>query len=87
MECRSHEESLQRLGVDAVDILHIHDPDEHFTDAAIYRALNRLREEGSIQAVSAGMNQWEMLSKFLDHGDFDCFTRRALHPAGSKFVG
>ena len=72
---RSHEESLQRLGVDAVDILHIHDPDEHFTDAVqgAYRSLNRLREEGSIKAVSAGMNQWEMLSKFLDHGDFDCF--------------
>ena len=72
---RSHEESLQRLGVDAVDILHIHDSDEHFTDAVqgAYQALNRLREEGSIKAVSAGMNQWEMLSKFLDHGDFDCF--------------
>ena len=74
---RSHEESLQRLGIDAVDILHIHDPedDEHFTDAVqgAYRALNRLREEGSIKAVSAGMNQWEMLSDFLDHGRFDCF--------------
>jgi D-threo-aldose 1-dehydrogenase len=72
---RSHEESLQRLGVEAVDILHIHDSDNHFTDAVegAYRALNRLREEGSIKAVSAGMNQWEMLSQFLDHGDFDCF--------------
>ncbi len=72
---RSYEESLQRLGVDAVDILHIHDSDEHFTDAVqgAYQALNRLREEGSIKAVSAGMNQWEMISKFLDHGDFDCF--------------
>lgn len=72
---RSHEESLQRLGVDAVDILHIHDSDEHFTDAVqgAYQALNRLRDEGSVKAVSAGMNQWEMLSKFLDHGDFDCF--------------
>jgi len=71
----SHEESLERLGLDRVDILHIHDPDDHFELAVkgAYKALDRLRSEGTIQAVSAGMNQWEMLSRFMDHGDFDCF--------------
>ena len=72
---QSHQESLERLGIDTVDILHIHDPDDHF-DAAVkgaYRALDDLRSEGTIRAVSAGMNQWEMLSKLMDHGDFDCF--------------
>jgi D-threo-aldose 1-dehydrogenase len=72
---RSHEDSLERLGLDRVDILHIHDPDDHFDWAVngAYKALDRLRSEGTIKAVSAGMNQWEMLSRFMDHGDFDCF--------------
>ena len=72
---RSHEDSLERLGLDRIDILHIHDPDDHFDWAVngAYKALDRLRSEGTIKAVSAGMNQWEMLSRFMDHGDFDCF--------------
>ncbi len=72
---RSHDDSLDRLGLERVDILHIHDPDDHFDRAVngAYKALNQLRTEGTIKAVSAGMNQWEMLSRFMDHGDFDCF--------------
>ena len=72
---RSHADSLARLGLDRIDILHIHDPDDHFDEAVngAFKALDRLRSEGTIQAVSAGMNQWEMLSRFMDHGDFDCF--------------
>lgn len=72
---RSLEESLKRWDLDRIDILHIHDPDDHFEEAigGAYRALDRLRSDGTISAVSAGMNQWEMLSRFMDHGDFDCF--------------
>ena len=72
---RSHEDSLKRLGVDRIDILHIHDPDDHFEWASngAYKALDQLRSQGVIKAVSAGMNQWEMLSHFMDVGDFDCF--------------
>lgn len=76
---RSFEESLERLALDSVDIVHIHDPDEQF-DAAMegaYRALVRLRDEGVVKAIGAGMNQWEMLSRFADEGDFDCFLRQA----------
>jgi D-threo-aldose 1-dehydrogenase len=72
---RSFEESLERLGLDRIDILHIHDPDDHY-DAALhgaYRALDRLRADGVIGAVSAGMNQAEMLTRFAREGDFDCF--------------
>jgi len=71
---RSVEESLARLGLDRVDVLHIHDPDEHFEDAlaGAYRALDRLRAEGTIRAVGAGMNQAEML-RFAREADFDCF--------------
>ncbi len=72
---RSVEESLARLGLDRVDVLHIHDPDEHFEEAlaGAYRALDRLRAEGTIRAVGAGMNQAEMLVRFAREADFDCF--------------
>ncbi|MCG8508694.1 MAG: aldo/keto reductase [Rhodospirillales bacterium] len=72
---RSLEDSLERTGLDRVDILHIHDPDDHFDEAVngAYKALDQLRSDGTISAVSAGMNQWEMPSRFMDHGDFDCF--------------
>ena len=72
---RSFEASLNRLGVDRIDILHIHDPDNHWQEAidGAYPALDELRGEGVIRAVSAGMNQWEMLARFAREGDFDCF--------------
>src|SRR5207247_11205209 len=72
---RSVAESLERLGLDRVDVLHIHDPDEHFEEAlaGAYRALDRLRAEGTIKAVGAGMNQAEMLVRFAREANFDCF--------------
>ena len=72
---RSFEDSLKRLGVERIDILHIHDPDDHWQQAieGAYPALYKLRSEGVISAVSAGMNQWEMLARFAREGDFDCF--------------
>ncbi|WP_428032486.1 aldo/keto reductase [Ancylobacter sp.] len=72
---RSFEESLERLGTGRIDVLHIHDPDDHY-DAALdgaYRALDHLRREGVIAAVGAGMNQSEMLADFARAGRFDCF--------------
>lgn len=72
---RSVEESLKRLNLDRVDVLHIHDPDEHYEEAikGAYPALAKLRSEGVIRAVGAGMNQAEMLARFARQGDFDCF--------------
>jgi D-threo-aldose 1-dehydrogenase len=72
---RSFEESLERLGLDRVDVLHIHDPDDHYDRAlhGAYRALDQLRTEGVIKAVGAGMNQAEMLARFAREADFDCF--------------
>lgn len=72
---RSFEDSLNRLGVERIDILHIHDPDDHWPEAidGAYPALDALRSDGVIRAVSAGMNQWEMLARFAHEGDFDCF--------------
>ena len=72
---RSLEESLERLNLDRIDILHIHDPDDHYEDAFenAQKALIQLRSEGVIRAGGAGMNQWEMLARFAREGDFDCF--------------
>ena len=72
---RSIEESHERLGIDKIDILHIHDPDNHYDQAlrGAYRALDRLRREGVIGAVGAGMNQAEMLARFAREAEFDCF--------------
>ncbi len=72
---RSVDESLERLGLDRIDILHIHDPDDQYEAAlnGAYRALDRLRSEGVIGAIGAGMNQAEMLTRFAREADFDCF--------------
>jgi D-threo-aldose 1-dehydrogenase len=72
---RSVDESMERLQLGRIDILHIHDPDAHYDDAirGAYRALDHLRSEGVIRAVGAGMNQAEMLSRFAREGRFDCF--------------
>jgi D-threo-aldose 1-dehydrogenase len=72
---RSVEASLERLGLERIDILYIHDPDDHW-EAAIrgaYPALHDLRGEGAVGAIGAGMNQAEMLARFAQEGDFDCF--------------
>src|SRR5689334_7527855 len=74
----SLESSLERLGLDRVDVLHIHDPDDHFDEAlaGTYRALVDLRRAGVIGAISAGMNQAAMPARFVrEAGEpgFDCF--------------
>jgi D-threo-aldose 1-dehydrogenase len=72
---RSVEESLRRLGLDRIDVLYIHDPDDHW-EAAIggaYPALHRLRQEGVVGAIGAGMNQSAMLARFAREGEFDVF--------------
>jgi D-threo-aldose 1-dehydrogenase len=71
---RSVEESLARLGLDRIDMLLIHDPDQHY-DAArsgAYPALERLRSEGVVRAIGVGMNQVELLVRFARETDVDC---------------
>jgi D-threo-aldose 1-dehydrogenase len=72
---RSVEASLTRLGLDRIDILYIHDPDDHWQVAidGAYPALHGLREQGVVGAIGAGMNQAEMLARFAREGDFDVF--------------
>ena len=81
---RSVEDSLQRLGLNRVDILFIHDVDRRnqgddyprrFREAmdGAYRALERLRSDGAVSAIGAGVNEWEPCRDFARAGDFDCF--------------
>ena len=70
----SYAESLARLGLDRADILHLHDPDDHFQPAVTEAlpALTELRARGRIGAVSAGMNQAGMLADLVRTGELDC---------------
>ena len=72
---RSFESSLERLGIGRIDIVLIHDPDDHRDEAleTAFPTLAELRSQGVIGAIGAGMNQWQMLAHFARNADFDCF--------------
>jgi D-threo-aldose 1-dehydrogenase len=72
---RSFAASLERLGLEHVDILYIHDPDNHYQQALTQAlpALLELRSQGHVKAIGAGMNQWEMELQFAREGHCDCF--------------
>jgi D-threo-aldose 1-dehydrogenase len=86
---RSLEQSLERLGIDSVDILFAHDLDvfTHGTAEARdqrigelmakgkggYGALLRLREQKVIKAFGAGINEWQSSEILARQGDFDLF--------------
>jgi D-threo-aldose 1-dehydrogenase len=64
---RSIEDTLARTGLDRLDIVYLHDPDDHWRQAAeeAMPALAELRDQGVIGAIGAGMNQSAMLARFL----------------------
>ena len=70
---RSLESSLERLGLDRVDLVYLHDPDDHWDDALrlAYPALEELRAQGVVSSIGAGMNQTAMLADFARHTDMD----------------
>ncbi|MBD3625255.1 MAG: aldo/keto reductase [Rhodobacteraceae bacterium] len=83
---RSVELSLERLGIERIDILYAHDIDvpNHGSRAAVnakvdqlmaggYHALLSLREQGVIKAFGAGVNEWEVCQQLAERGDFDMF--------------
>jgi D-threo-aldose 1-dehydrogenase len=82
---RSLEDSLQRLGLERIDIVFIHDCDV-FTHGAqhqpgrfreamdgAWRALDRMRAEGVVRAIGVGVNEWQVCHAALQERDFDCF--------------
>lgn len=81
---RSVEDSLQRLGLDRIDIVYIHDVSPRWlgeryervfaeTMEGGYRALERLRAEGTIRAFGVGVKDAEVCVRFARAGDFDAF--------------
>ncbi|MFD5573164.1 aldo/keto reductase [Streptomyces cadmiisoli] len=64
---RCVEESLARLRLDRIDVLHVHDPEQDFPTAVreAYRALADLRDAGTVGAVSIGVNHASVAARFL----------------------
>ena len=72
---RSVEESLERLRLERIDILYIHDAYDRHTDLAIaeaYPVLDDLRAHGHIRAIGVGMDDCRILSRFVRECDLDC---------------
>jgi D-threo-aldose 1-dehydrogenase len=81
---RAYEDSLQRLGLDRIDILLAHDigrfqhgdeNERHFRDLAEggYRAMDELRRSGAVKAIGLGVNENEVCMDALGIGDWDVF--------------
>ena len=71
---RSLESSLERLDMDYVDIVYIHDPDVYGLDAVLtdsLRAVEKLRDEGMVQAVGIGSKSVEALQRGVAEGNLD----------------
>ncbi len=82
---RSYEDSLQRLGMNGVDILYVHDigtathgvegnkPLWKQLETGGYRALRELRDSGAVKAIGLGVNEWQVLMDAFALGDWDVF--------------
>jgi aryl-alcohol dehydrogenase-like predicted oxidoreductase len=85
---RSLEASLERTGLDRIDVVYLHDPDDHWQQAATEAVptLVGLRDQGVIRAIGAGMNQSAMLTRFVRETDIDlvmCAGRFTLLEQGA----
>jgi len=71
---RSLEESLRRLDIDRIDIVHVHDPDDHVDQAlsGAGKALIDLRDQGVIGAVGVGIDHSVPAGRFVRELDIDC---------------
>ncbi|MDM3872118.1 aldo/keto reductase [Porticoccus sp. W117] len=81
---RSFESSLQRTGLDRIDILYMHDigpfthgaTNEQLFPIAMdggYKAMAKLRDQGLIKAIGLGVNEYQVCEQALEYGDWDCF--------------
>ncbi|MFD8813817.1 aldo/keto reductase [Streptomyces sp. NPDC059627] len=70
---RSVEDSLERMGVDRIDVLFLHDAEERFEDALRegYPALAELRAQGMVGAIGAGMYHPGKLTRLVKESDVD----------------
>ncbi len=70
---RSVDATLERMGLDHIDIAYLHDPDDHLPQAfgEGIEALIELRSQGVVRAVGAGMNQSAALAELIRRADVD----------------
>lgn len=71
---RSIEQSLERTGLDRIDIAYLHDPDAYDLDAGIKQALpalEKLRDEGLVAAIGVGANSADALAACVQGADLD----------------
>jgi D-threo-aldose 1-dehydrogenase len=68
------EQSLQRLGLERVDYVHMHDPDDHIREAVevVFPTLVELREQGRIGAIGVGTNWGRVAYPIAREVDLDC---------------
>jgi L-fuconate dehydratase len=71
---RSVTQSLDRMGLDRIDIALIHDPEDYLDQAldGAYPALAELRAQGVVTAIGAGMNYTGPLAWLIERADLDC---------------
>jgi len=81
---RSVEDSLQRLGLDRVDLLLVHDigrvthgaaHEAHWdalTRGGGFRALESLRQDGRVGAIGLGVNEWQVMADAMQECELDC---------------
>lgn len=94
---RAYEDSLQRLGMNRIDLLLIHDLDvwhqgsRDMVDAKLvqlanggWRALAELKEGGAIRAIGAGINELGMMPRFLELFDIDFFLLALRYTLGEQ---
>lgn len=81
---RSFEDSVQRLGLERIDMIFMHDIGAHthgFANEELfpvamdggYRAMDELRSQGLVKAIGLGVNEYQVCEAAMDHGDWDCF--------------
>nr|WP_245346750.1 aldo/keto reductase [Arthrobacter stackebrandtii] len=71
---RSIEDSLERTGLDRIDIAFLHDPDVYDLEAGINQALpalEKLRAEGLVSAIGVGANSSDALRDCVQAADLD----------------
>jgi D-threo-aldose 1-dehydrogenase len=75
---RSVERSLQLLGLDRVDIVHIHDPEfaattfeEMMAPGGAVEVLQRYKEQGVIRAIGVAGGPIDLMTRFVETGAFD----------------
>jgi D-threo-aldose 1-dehydrogenase len=65
--------SLDRLGLDRVDVVLLHDPEDHLRDALTlaYPVLHELRAQGVIGAIGVGTRRHDVLRTFVLETEID----------------